>query len=100
MTPGRGKHYSLPFLQATPSSLSHTLEGLFELTQRPSRALDSPRALFPDIQRNKDIVRCVTLFAEVPRHCQKQLTQTLIVRLLKTHFFFTSIIDCEKSTLV
>ena len=30
-----GKHYSLPFLLATPSSLSRTLEGLFELTRRP-----------------------------------------------------------------
>ena len=30
---------------ATPSSPSQTLEGLFELTRRPSRALDSPRAL-------------------------------------------------------
>ena len=27
------------------------LEGLFELTRRPSRALDSPRALFPELQR-------------------------------------------------
>ena len=42
-TPHRGEHYSLPFLPATPSSPSRTLEGLFELTRRPSRALDSPR---------------------------------------------------------
>ena len=35
--------------------------------------------------------------AEVPAHRQKQLTHTLIVRLLKTHFF-TLILDCEKST--
>ena len=40
-----GKHYSLQFLPATTSSLSRTLEGLFELTRRPSRALDSPRPL-------------------------------------------------------
>ena len=46
-----GKHYSLPFLPATPSSPSRTLEGLFELTLRPSRALDSPRALLPELQR-------------------------------------------------
>ena len=38
MTPGRGKRYSLPFLPATPLSLSRTLEGLFELTRCPSRA--------------------------------------------------------------
>ena len=37
------------------------------------------------------------LGAEVPGHRQKQLTQTLIVRLLKTHLF-TLILDCEKST--
>ena len=30
--PFSGKHYSLPFLPATPSSPSWTLEGLFELT--------------------------------------------------------------------
>ena len=30
-----GKHYSLQFLPATTSSLSRTLEGLFELTPRP-----------------------------------------------------------------
>ena len=32
------------------SSLSHTLEGLSELTPRPSRTLDSPRALLPELQ--------------------------------------------------
>ena len=39
--PSSGKYYSLPFLPATPSSLSGTLEGLFELTRRPSRVLAS-----------------------------------------------------------
>ena len=85
------------FLLATPSSLSPTLEGLFELTRRPSMALDSPRALLPELQRYKDTVRCGALDAEVPGHCQQQLTQTLIVCLFKTHFF-TPILDCEKST--
>ena len=60
-----GKYFSLPFLPATPSSLSWTLEGLFELTRRPSRALDSP-ALLPELQRNKDTVRCAALGTEVP----------------------------------
>ena len=46
---------------------------------------------------NKSAVRCAALGAQVPGHCQKQLTQTLIVRLLKTHIF-TPILDCEKST--
>merc|ERR1712020_299599 len=95
--PSSGKHYSLPFLPATPLSPSRTLEGLFELTLHPSRALDLPRALLPELQRNKDTVRCAALGAEVPGHRQQQLTQTLIVRLLKTHFF-TLILDFEKST--
>ena len=92
MTPRRGNTtYSLPFLPATPSSPSRTLEGLFELTRRPSRALDSPGALLPELQRYKDSVRCSALGAEVPGlgRSQQQLTQSLIVRLLKTHFFYT-----------
>ena len=36
---------------------SQILEGLFELTQRPSRALDSPSALLPELHRNKNTVR-------------------------------------------
>ena len=63
--PSSGKHYSLPFLPATPSSLSQTLEGLFELTRRPSRALDSP-ALLPELQRYKDTVRFAPLSEYVP----------------------------------
>ena len=39
----------------------------------------------------------VTLGVEVIGHRQKQLAQTLIVRLLKTHLF-TPILDYEKST--
>ena len=81
--PSSGKHYSLPFLPETPSSLSRTL--------------DSPRALLPELQRYKDTVGCAALGAEVPGHRHPQLTQTLIVRLLKTHFC-TSILDFEKST--
>ena len=95
--PSLGK-YLLLFLPATPSSPSRTLEGLFELSQVsqlcPSRALDSPRALLPELQRYKDTIRCASLGAEVRGH--QQLTQTLIVRLLKTHF--DTILDFEKST--
>ena len=36
-----------------------TLEGIFELTRHPSRALDSPFVLLPALQRKKDIFRCV-----------------------------------------
>ena len=89
MTPCRGKNLSLLLLTVTPSSPSRTLEGLFELIRRPSRALDSPCALLPELQRYKDLVRCTALGAEVPGHCQQQLMQTLIVRLLELHFFNT-----------
>ena len=75
--PSWGKHYSLPFLPATPSSPS--------------------RALLLELHRYKDTVRCAALGAEVPGHRQQQLTQTWIVRLLKTHLF-TPIPDSEKST--
>ena len=77
-----GKHYSLTFLPATPSSPSRTLEGLFEPTKPPSRALDSPGALLPELRRYKGTVRWVELGAEVPVHYQKQWIQTLIVSLL------------------
>merc|ERR1711923_60177 len=84
--PSSGKHYSLPFLPATPSSPSRTLEGLFELTRRPSRALNSPRALLPELQRHKDTVRCAALGTEVPGHRQQQLRQTLIVKSQRNRF--------------
>ena len=58
--PSLGKHYSLPFLPATPSS--------------PYRTLGSPRALLPELQRYKDTVRCAALGAEVPGHHQQHLT--------------------------
>ena len=51
-----------------------------------------PRALLPELQRYKDSVRCAKLGAEVPRHRQHQLTRTLIVCLLKTHFLHRSLI--------
>ena len=72
MTPRRGGYCSLPFLPATPSSLSRTLP--------------------PELKGYKDTVMCAALGAEVPGHCQEQLTQTLIVRLLKTHFDSISLI--------
>ena len=51
--PSLGKDFSLPFLPSTPSSPSQTLEGLFELTWRPSRALDLPQALLPELQMQR-----------------------------------------------
>ena len=64
-----------------------------ECIQHPSQALDLPRALLPELQRYKGTVRCAALGTEVPGHRQQQLTQTLIVSLLKTHFI-TLILDC------
>ena len=55
-----------------------TLEGLLELTQHPLRALDSPCTLHQELQRYKDTIRCG---AEVPEHCQDQLTQMQILHL-------------------
>ena len=76
MTPSSGKHNSNPFLPATPSSPSWTLEGLFELTQRPSRALNLPRALLPELQKNKDTALwCAVIGEEVSGHCQQQLAR-------------------------
>ena len=51
ITPHRSGHCSLLSLPATPWSQSWTLDGLFELTQRPS-----PRALLPERKRHKDTV--------------------------------------------
>ena len=65
MTPCQGNYFLF-----RSSSKSQTLEELFELTWRPSRALDSPRALLPELQRYKDTVRCAALGAEVPEHRQ------------------------------
>ena len=77
-----------------PLSMSRTLEGLYELTRR----LQGPSTRLVRCFRNyKDTVRWVVLGAGVPGHRQQQLMQTLIVRLLKTHFY-TPILDCEKST--
>ena len=42
------------------------------------------RLMLPEPQRYKD-VKCATLGVEVQGHHQQQLTQTLIVHLLKTH---------------
>ena len=68
-------------------SRSWALEELLEQTRRSSRALNLSADVASELQRYKDTVRCAALGAEVPGHRQQQLTQTLIVRLLKTHFF-------------
>ena len=85
MTPLRENTILFRSSQQLPLSLSQTLEGFFELTRRTSRALALPHTLLLELQRYKDNVRCAALGAEVPGQHQEQLTQTLIVCLLKTH---------------
>ena len=55
--PSLGKHFSLQFLPATPSFPSWILEGPFKLIGRPSSALDSPRALLPEILGHRKVSR-------------------------------------------
>ena len=43
--------------------------------------------LLPELQIYKDTVKCGELGANIPGQHQEKLMQTLIVRLLKTHFF-------------
>ena len=62
---------------------SHSLVSVSD----PSRALDSPHSLLSEVQINKHSISCAALVTEVPGHCPEQLTKTLIVRLLKMHFF-------------
>ena len=71
MNPRLGNTFLFRSYQQLPPS--PTLKGLFELTQRPSMALDLPRALLPELQKNKVIIRCAVL-GEEPGHNQKQLT--------------------------
>ena len=54
MTSSSGKLHSLPLLPETLSPPSRTLKELFDPTRHPSRALDSPCALIPELQRYKD----------------------------------------------
>ena len=79
LIPWFGKHYSLPFLPATPSHLSRTPWREFSADMAP---IKGPRlALWvacktTENQGNRQYVRCGT---EALRHLQEQLTQTLIV---------------------
>ena len=66
MTSYRGKYFSLSVsLQQLPYLRLGPLEAFFELTQCPSRALNSPRASLPELQKNKDTIRCVAMDLEV-----------------------------------
>ena len=43
-------------------------------------------------QRVKNTIRCAAPGLEVPGHCQEQLLQTLIVHILKLHFWHSALI--------
>ena len=83
--PERSSGRSLLFFVPTSDSLVSIseLKGLFELTWRPSRAVDSPCALHLELRIHNDTIRCDGLGAKVPGKRQEQLTQTLNVHLLK-----------------
>ena len=62
--PLSGKDISLPFLPEKPLSPFQTIEGLFELTRHPLRALKSTRC-FRNYRETR--TSCVVQGAEVPR---------------------------------
>ena len=68
MTPRWGNNYSLPFLPATPSYPSRTLEGLFKLTWSPSRALNLNAYVASETtEEKKDTVKYGALGSEARR---------------------------------
>ena len=89
MTPRRGNAILFNFLPATPSSPSQTLEGLFELAQRPSRALDSPRVLLLELQRVKDTIKCAAVGAEVPGDTKKTAVANLDFAFVENALSYT-----------
>ena len=94
MTPRRGNTILFRSSQQLPRLCLGPSKGFLSLH---GALLGSPRAMLPELQRYRDTVRCAVLGAAVPGHRQQQLTKTLIVRLLKTHFL-RPILDCEKLT--
>ena len=97
MTPCRGNAILYSSSQQLPR-LCLCLEGLFELTRRPSQALDSPRALLPELKRYKDTFRCVTLGTNKCTRIPLNTMQTMIacVRLLKLTFSQFSLVAKRK----
>ena len=94
---GENIYYNVSCLPATPLSPFQTLEGLFELTQRPSRALNSPRALFLELQRIKDTVRRAVLGAE-PSTRSITADANHDCAFVENALFYTDPWLCEKST--
>ena len=87
--PSSGKHYSLAFLPATPSSPSRTLEGLFELTRRPSWALDSPRVLLPELPEIQGHRQVWRTRREGPRTPSRTTDKNLDCAFVENALFYT-----------
>ena len=88
--PWSQKYFSLSLLPATPLSLFWNLEGLFELTRCPSKALNLPRALLPELQRNKDTVRYACCArCRGPRTPSKTANANLDCEFVENAHFFT-----------
>ena len=92
MTPQLGKHYSLPFPPATPSSPSQTLEGLFELTRRPLRAFKLALYVASSTAEVWTQV-CPRDCVEVPRHCRKNWRKPCFWVCKKHTLIYWSLID-------
>ena len=81
MAPHQGNTILFCSSQQLPCLCLGPFEGFFELTLRPSRSLESPCALHPELQRYKDTIRCVAPSVEIRGHRQEHQTHTLIVRV-------------------
>ena len=86
---GEDLRSSLPFLPATPLSLSLTLERLCELTGHPSRALNLASCVAFGTTEKQGHCQVVSRWAQRPQ----ATANYLIVRLLKTTHFSTPILD-------
>ena len=94
------KIFFLQFFPATLSSPSWTLSSVqwpFELTRCPSRALNSPRGLLPEIERKKDTVRSAAFGRGGPR-TPSTATDANHDCAFVENAFFALILDGEMST--
>ena len=73
------------------TSWSWTLEGLFELTRHPPRALDLPGALLLGLNTYKDTVRCDALGSRHggPRTSSRTTDATLDCAFVENALFYT-----------
>ena len=81
-------YFSPPFPLATTLSLPRTIEGLYEITRHPSRALNLNvhiASRTTEVQGHRPVCRTRPI---VPGHHLKQPTQTLIGRLFRRTFFY------------